>query len=78
MKPLVWVSRLRIVTDSLPAAPNSGRYSATAVSSPTRPSSMSWTTAIDVNSFDTEAMSKIVSRRMGSHSLCGSSCVALR
>ncbi len=41
------------------------------------PSSTSWTTAIVVKSFDTEARSKTVSSRIGTHSSGGSSVVAV-
>ena len=70
------VSSWRTVTAPLPFAANSGRYAATGLSRETRPSSMSWTTAIEVKSFETEARSKIVSVRIGSHSSRGSSVIA--
>src|SRR4051794_9352098 len=76
VKPDVWVSSCLTVTADFPLAANSGRYAATGLSRETRPSSMSWTTAMDVKSFDTEARSKIVSVRMGTHSSFGSSVVA--
>jgi hypothetical protein len=46
----------------LPAPPKSGRYEATFASSSNSPRSICCTARIDVNSFDTEARSKTVSR----------------
>ena len=70
------MSRCRTVTDSLPLAANSGRYAATGASSSTLPSSMSCTAAMEVKSLETEARSKTVSSRMGTHCSRGSSVVA--
>ena len=76
VKPDVCVSSWRTVTASLPLAANSGRYAATGLSRETCPSSMSCTTAIEVKSLETDARSKIVSVRIGSHWSRGSSLVA--
>ena len=77
VKPEVCVRSWRTVTASLPWLANSGRYAATGASSRMRPSSMSWVTAIEVNSFETEARSKMVSLRIGTHWSRGSSVVSV-
>ena len=77
MNPEVWVRRWRTVTASLPLAANSGRYAATGLSRSTTPSSTSWVTASEVNSLETDARSKMVSSRIGTHWSRGSSVVAV-
>ncbi|GAA3506176.1 hypothetical protein GCM10019016_132910 [Streptomyces prasinosporus] len=64
-RPEVCVSSWRTVTSCLPARPKSGRWEATVVSSPSAPRSICCTARIEVNSFDTEARSKTVSRAIG-------------
>ena len=72
-KPEVWVSSWRTVTASLPLAANAGMYDATVRSRSIRPASTCCMRAIEVNSFDTDARSKIVSVRAGIHWSRGSS-----
>ena len=77
VKPDVWVSSWRTVTASLPLARELREVCRDRAVEVERPSSTSWTTAIEVKSLDTEARSKMVSSRIGTHCVARAArCVA--